>query len=110
MSCCPLATQMMEQLGATHAAKMHKLGKSYKWSLQDVELHFAEEDKFFFPVVIRDMPEEAVNVARLRREHKLMLAEARMFGRVSDALWDRHAKEEDRLAVKLYRKWERDKR
>lgn len=95
MKCkCEAMAKLMAFLGAKHAAKMHR-NPDADWTIQDWLMHFAEEDEYVLPRLPRAI------AIRIYREHEIMRAEIRVFGRiVSIQLLEKHAREEDEDVLK----------
>jgi DUF438 domain-containing protein len=95
-------TAILRRLGAAHAARMHEVmvqDPNHPWSVQDWLLHFSEEERFIFPMMVRVGMRAAVE--RLARDHGIFREQFRRFGNVDRRLLDEHAKFEDQLVLQL---------
>lgn len=100
---CKRVIAALMRLGANHAARMHYLmamGQSPKWSPRDWELHFREEEKLLFPILIARGHRALAE--RLAREHATFRGQLRQFGEItSDALMNAHSEFEDEMVLSL---------
>lgn len=99
---CSKMITKLTQLGATHAATMHKAHAQdtpYEWSPQDWEMHFREEEQFIFPKLI--MLGQRAYVEQLRREHAVFRRSLQNNGSIDTNLMKNHADLEDRLVLMI---------
>lgn len=99
---CAKMMKTLAKLGAKHAAYMHYVmikDPNYKWTPQDWELHFTEEERYVFPVLMKFGLRDVVR--RLAAEHNVLRQQLRRTGDVDRALLDRHSNEEDEIILRL---------
>lgn len=99
---CERMMRVLTKLGATHAARMHYVmikDPNYRWSPEDWELHFRDEERFVFPVLLRLGMRQ--KVMELAREHSILRDQLRRTGDVDRALLDRHSAKEDDIILRL---------
>jgi len=94
MACnCQKVMVFLRQIGATHAAEMHKDPKK-AWSARDWLLHFMEEEELLWPIFYQTG--HGFVVAELNQEHAIFRSEIARYGRIiSTGLLDQHARTED---------------
>lgn len=99
---CERMMRTLQKLGATHAARMHYImtkDPDYKWTPEDWELHFRDEEKYVFPVLIRLGLRK--QVMQLAREHAILRQQLRRYGNVDRRLLTSHSDKEDDIILRL---------
>ena len=99
---CKRMTAILKRLGAVHAAKMHDLiaqGVKVKWTPDDWELHFREEERFVFPILLRMGLHREVQA--LADDHRVLRRQFRDLGQADPRMLKRHAEFEDELVLSI---------
>lgn len=111
MACsCAETAKFLASLGCPHAAKMHAVGVGLSWTVDDLLVHFAEEERYLFPILrvaefMKMIP--AGTVDRLFGVHSAIREHLSRGGKTTDAwviaVLAEHAAEEDRVISMLTR-------
>jgi iron-sulfur cluster repair protein YtfE (RIC family) len=99
---CERMMRTLQKLGATHAARMHYIMEKdpdYQWTPEDWELHFRDEEKYVFPVLLRLGLRSQVQ--RLAQEHGTMRQQLRRYGNIDRRLLQSHSDREDDIILQL---------
>lgn len=95
---CKIVLNRLIQLGATHAARMHRLGPDHPWSGDDWLLHFREEEQLILPRLRGKIPDDQIRA--ILADHGVMRREISRYGRImSTRLLREHAAAEDRILM-----------
>ena len=104
MKCkCEVTMQFMRDIGASHAAQMH-LNPDKNWTSEDWIIHFNEERKYLYPLIVKYFTESSAIIRDLEQQHFIFLNEIAIWGEIrSKELLIRHSLYEDDLVGKLAR-------
>lgn len=93
--------QFMRDIGATHAADMHK-NPSLEWTSDDWIIHFNEEREYLYPFIVKFFIEASTIIKRLEREHFIFLNEIAIWGEIkSKDLLIKHSLYEDDIVLMI---------
>jgi hypothetical protein len=93
---CHKTLRLLTELGATHAARMERLGaneNAKEWSNKDWLDHFAEEERLLLPLLPKKVADQ------IYREHNEFRRQIYSTGTVNPAQILKHARWEDRLVA-----------